>query len=281
MPPLTPPGSIPPAFKRFPPISELTLADIPGVITLFAFENAFLLPYGSLPLNVTEAEAISLVDQALATHRLLGIAQPSTPFSQFLSQQGAVLPQPATKDEVSQKPLKASSHLIRDTHPSADNNLNDLHSLHNEDPPLYPLGCLYPIGCLGRISSFKERPDGSLAIILTGVIRFRIIREEPHPHHATCRKAYIDSSAFGEDLTLAPLFHMNKTTLLAALQHYCQKHHFECNLPALAQLDNFSLAMLVPTLFPFPAEIKQWLLQAPTLTERIHRLQIIFEGQSR
>jgi len=52
--------------------------DLPKVIPLFPLGGALLLPRGQLPLNVFEPRYMSMVDDVLRSHRLIGMIQPQT-----------------------------------------------------------------------------------------------------------------------------------------------------------------------------------------------------------
>lgn len=129
--------------RRVPKLGDVTLADIPPEIGLFPLSGVVLLPRGRLPLNVFEPRYIALVEDALATQRLIGMIQPRWR---------------EEEDEA------------------------------NSAPPLYP------IGCLGRIVSFTERADGTYAITLAGLTRFRLLRETEETRGY--RQARIDVSTF-------------------------------------------------------------------------------------
>ncbi len=49
---------------------------LPSVIPVFPLPGALLLPGGRLPLNVFEPRYLAMVDDALRTHRLIGMIQP-------------------------------------------------------------------------------------------------------------------------------------------------------------------------------------------------------------
>jgi Lon protease-like protein len=55
----------------------LTPDDLPNVIPVFPLSGALLLPGAQLPLNIFEPRYLSLIDDALAGKRLVGIIQPS------------------------------------------------------------------------------------------------------------------------------------------------------------------------------------------------------------
>ena len=50
--------------------------DLPETIPVFPLTGALLLPGGQLPLNIFEPRYLSMVDDALASHRLIGMVQP-------------------------------------------------------------------------------------------------------------------------------------------------------------------------------------------------------------
>jgi uncharacterized protein len=50
--------------------------DLPELIPVFPLEGALLLPRGELPLNIFEPRYLQMVDDALRSHRLIGMVQP-------------------------------------------------------------------------------------------------------------------------------------------------------------------------------------------------------------
>ena len=57
--------------------SAATTADeMPGVLPLFPLSGALLLPRGQLPLNIFEPRYLAMIDDALRTHRMVGMIQP-------------------------------------------------------------------------------------------------------------------------------------------------------------------------------------------------------------
>ena len=50
--------------------------DMPGVLALFPLSGALLLPRGQLPLNIFEPRYLSMIDDALRSHRTIGMIQP-------------------------------------------------------------------------------------------------------------------------------------------------------------------------------------------------------------
>ena len=52
--------------------------ELPDTIPVFPLEGALLLPNGDLPLNVFEPRYLQMVDDALRTHRVIGMIQPDS-----------------------------------------------------------------------------------------------------------------------------------------------------------------------------------------------------------
>jgi uncharacterized protein len=50
--------------------------DLPALIPVFPLQGCILLPRSSLPLNIFEPRYLQMVNDALATHRVIGIVQP-------------------------------------------------------------------------------------------------------------------------------------------------------------------------------------------------------------
>ncbi|MGA3304303.1 MAG: LON peptidase substrate-binding domain-containing protein [Methylovirgula sp.] len=50
--------------------------DLPEVIAIFPLSGALLLPRGELPLNVFEPRYVAMIDDALGSHRVIGMVQP-------------------------------------------------------------------------------------------------------------------------------------------------------------------------------------------------------------
>lgn len=50
--------------------------DCPSIIPLFPLPGALLLPRGQMPLNIFEPRYLAMIDDALKSHRLIGMIQP-------------------------------------------------------------------------------------------------------------------------------------------------------------------------------------------------------------
>mgnify|MGYP003363247862 FL=1 len=210
--------------RRIPRVQDMTLADMPPEVGLFPLAGVLLFPRGRLPLNVFEPRYVALVEDALATNRLLGLIQPRW------------------REEDDEENLA---------------------------PPLYG------VGTLGRISSFTERADGTYAITLSGVTRFRLLRE------TTPRRGYrigrIDASTFAGDLNEIPSEPFDRTHLLDSMRRYFQRKGLDARWSLIEQMDDSMLLVTLPMICPFPPAEKQALLDAASLTERVRVLQTLLD----
>ena len=60
--------------RNFNPLHE----DMPDTIPIFPLDGVLLLPRGHLPLNIFEPRYVAMVDDALRSHRMIGMIQPNT-----------------------------------------------------------------------------------------------------------------------------------------------------------------------------------------------------------
>ncbi|MGD9537769.1 MAG: LON peptidase substrate-binding domain-containing protein [Alphaproteobacteria bacterium] len=60
-----------------PPFAYRRVEDLPTLIPIFPLPGALLLPRGKLPLNIFEPRYLEMTEAAMASHRLIGMVQPS------------------------------------------------------------------------------------------------------------------------------------------------------------------------------------------------------------
>jgi Lon protease-like protein len=134
---------------------------------------------------------------------------------------------------------------------------------------------LYSIGCAGRITSFNETEDGRLMIVLTGICRFRIVREVPQSR--LYRVAVPDWQPYLGDLeaTGAPIF--DRARLLNLLQDYFKKHSIQVDWTSVQNAPDEVLLPTVMMICPLAANEKQALLEAANDTKRAQMLITLLE----
>jgi len=147
----------------------------------------------------------------------------------------------------------------------------------DSDEPIEPV--LHDIGTIGRISSFTERADGTFAITLYGVSRFRLLREQPTTR--SWREGIVDASAFADDLVEAESSPLDRSSLMEALKHYFTARRLKTNWSTIEEMDDSALLVVLPMLVPFSPDEKQALLEAGTPNDRAEvLLDLLARGMS-
>ncbi|MBA5727655.1 peptidase [Bombella sp. TMW2.1889] len=203
--------------RHIPALTDMTLADIPPRIGLLPLGDTILLPQGQLPLTIFEPRYLTLLEDSLAHHRLIGIIQPIG-----AARYGDMTP---------------------------------------------PLEC---VGTIGRVTSFMEQESGQFFITLTGVCRFRLLQDQLTERG--WREGRINATPFSHDLLECPSLHLDRQDLAIVLKDYGQRHTISINWDNLKKLDDSTLLTMLPMLLPFPADVKQRMLECSGPTERAHQL---------
>ena len=236
--------------RRIPLIQDMTLADFPAEIGLFPLNEAMLLPHGKLPLNVFEPRYVALVEDALREGRMIGMIQ--TRDWPGMDMVENMMPGAGVPDD------------------ETDDGTGGVSGGADETPPLYS------VGCIGRITSMTERADGTYGITLTGLARFRLLRE------AGVRRGYrvarIDVSGFAADVTDPDEdVAYDRERLLESLRRFCTQQGLSTQWDALYEMDDATLLVMLPMICPFATAEKQALLESVTLAERANTLRTLLD----
>ena len=135
---------------------------------------------------------------------------------------------------------------------------------------------LHAIGCAGRVTAFSETEDGRYMITLTGVSRFRLLKEVPG--FTLYRRAEVDWAGFGRDTGPAetdPGF--CRAPFFGLLGRYFAAMKLSTDWGSLKEAEEELLINSLSMLCPFVPEDRQALLEAPTLTTRRETLVTLFE----
>jgi len=131
---------------------------------------------------------------------------------------------------------------------------------------------LHEIGCLGKITSFKEKDDGTFLIDLKGISRFKIINEiKSNKEYRECEINFDDYlhdlNGKKEDLKFSDL-----ELIFKDLKILFEKRGFIINWKALEKqsLDETINALAMAS--PFNLEEKQILLEAKSLDIRKNKI---------
>jgi Lon protease-like protein len=139
---------------------------------------------------------------------------------------------------------------------------------------------LHAIGCAGRLTAFSETEDGRYMITLSGVSRFRVVREVEG--FSPYRRCEVSWSGFERDLGgTEEDKDFNRKDFLGLLARYFQAQGLATDWDSLKEAEDELLINSLSMLCPFPPEDKQALLEAPSLTTRRETLVTLIEFELR
>lgn len=134
---------------------------------------------------------------------------------------------------------------------------------------------LYRVGCLGRLSSFSETNDGRFLVTLTGLVRFRVVRELAG--RRGYRRVAAEYDGFLADLSAEPAAFPDRPLLLQALRAYFAANGFEANWDAVEQMPDDVLVVTLAMACPFEPVEKQALLEAASPAEQAGALLALLQ----
>ena len=132
------------------------------------------------------------------------------------------------------------------------------------------------IGCAGRLTGFSETEDGRYMITLSGISRFRLVREvEAFTPYIRADVSWAD---FERDLGRAehdPAF--DRTAFLDTLSRYFHAQGLDTDWETMKEAEDELLINSLSMLLPLEPEDKQALLEAPSLSTRRETLVTLLE----
>jgi len=131
---------------------------------------------------------------------------------------------------------------------------------------------LHQIGCLGKITGFKETDDGRYLIDLTGVIRFKVLKEINH--EKPYRKCEVDYDKFLDDLNEKKenINFSDLELIFKDLKILFEKKGYIINWKALEKQSLFETINALAMASPFSLEEKQILLETVNLDLRKNKI---------
>ncbi|MEM7641016.1 MAG: LON peptidase substrate-binding domain-containing protein [Pseudomonadota bacterium] len=135
---------------------------------------------------------------------------------------------------------------------------------------------LQTIGCAGRITQLSETEDRRYMITLTGVSRYRIIKETSgfHPY----LQADIKWDGFDRDLGRTERDKaFDRPAFLDLLRRYFEAQELSTDWDSLKDAEEELLINSLSMLCPFDPEEKQALLEAPSLATRRETVVTLME----
>ena len=127
---------------------------------------------------------------------------------------------------------------------------------------------IYEVGCLGKIINFNETGDGRFLINLSGIIRFRIIKELNS--NKLYRKFSVDYSDFLQDLKIEKNnTKYNKKDFLKKIEIFFKKKNYLININELEKQNFEQLINALCMISPISLAEKQKLIETSSNEEKI------------
>jgi len=131
---------------------------------------------------------------------------------------------------------------------------------------------VYDIGCLGKISDYQKSKDGRILINLTGVSRFKIIKE------ISSKKLYrefkVDYKNFIEDIEVNKV-EVDLSELMEKTKIFFKKNGLLLNWREFEKLEHTQKINTLAMISPITNEEKQKLLETITLENKVETLKNI------
>ncbi len=131
---------------------------------------------------------------------------------------------------------------------------------------------VYEVGCLGKISDYQKSGDGRVLINLTGISRFKILREVSNKK--LYREFQVDYKKFtvdNEDVEKE----INTKDLMEKAKPFFKKNGLLLNWREFEKLDHFQRINTLAMIAPITNEEKQKLLEAISLESKVKTLESI------
>lgn len=133
---------------------------------------------------------------------------------------------------------------------------------------------IYNVGCLGRISSFSEGENNLLLVTLTGVSRFRIVKELNEAR--TYKNVEVDFSPFAQDFN-PPKVKIDRQSLMEKLDRYAYSNNLDLSFDLLKKAEDCQLLYSLASMLPFQPAEKQALLECSSPQKFYETLLILLD----
>ena len=126
---------------------------------------------------------------------------------------------------------------------------------------------IYRIGCAGRIRQYRERKDGNVNIMLSGICRYRIVEELPV--EGGFRRVVADWTGFQQDYQTQDVAPADVKGFMAKLRNYFDRHQMQVDWDALNKAHIEEVVNNLVLVLNFTVSEKQLLLEAPHVQDRM------------
>ena len=131
---------------------------------------------------------------------------------------------------------------------------------------------VYEIGCLGKISDYQKSKDGRILINLTGISRFKILKEIPNDK--LYREFQVDYESFVEDVENVHN-EVDARELMEKAKTFFKRNGLLLNWREFEKLEHAQKINTLSMIAPITTEEKQKLLEAISLEDKIKTLESI------
>ena len=131
---------------------------------------------------------------------------------------------------------------------------------------------VYEVGCLGKISDYQKSKDGRILINLTGITRFKILKEISN--NKLYREFEVDYKNFVEDIDTSH-GEIKSFNLLEKAKPFFKRSGLMLNWKEFEKLDNTQKIDTLAMIAPITNEEKQKLLEAISLENKANILESI------
>ena len=131
---------------------------------------------------------------------------------------------------------------------------------------------VYEIGCLGQISDYQKSEDGRILINLTGISRFKILKEVSN--NKLYREFEVGYESFVEDVENTNN-EVNAKVLMEKAKTFFKRNGLLLNWREFEKLDHNQKINTLAMIAPITSEEKQKLLEAISLENKIKALESI------
>jgi len=131
---------------------------------------------------------------------------------------------------------------------------------------------VYDIGCLGKISDYQKSKDGRILINLTGISRFKILKEVSNKR--PYREFQVDYQNFSSDID-SHSRDINSNTLMDKAKIFFKRNGLLLNWQEFEKLDNSQKINTLAMIAPVTNEEKQKLIESISIENKIETLESI------
>jgi len=153
--------------------------------------------------------------------------------------------------------------------------MNDSNMIGIVQPKKSSMAELYEVGCVGRITSFNESDDGRYLINLSGLSRFKIIKEIQN--NKLYREYEISFNEFKNDVSLKKeeINSSNIKLIFNNMQKLFEKKGYMLNWKEIRKQNLEQIINALSMTSPFSLEEKQALLETKNFNLRKNKLEEI------